>query len=208
MSPNNTNTKWAGLLDVPEPPPLPRPSRAPLIALAIAGALIAAALAWAAWPARTPPEPRAEAPSAAPTTTAPPPSPPPAPATTQTTAAAPDVFEPARQAAHSWITRFYTNRTPTTTWKQVDERLAPLQTWALGVQLAERPDLQDAPTGTAVTAVTYSDETADPHHPTSWTATATIALDNTTTARARITVVPDPDTVDGGWKVDEWTPQP
>lgn len=206
MSPNNTSDKWSGLLDVPEPPQAPRPSRAPSIALAIAGALIAAALAWAAWPAPAPPEPHAEATRAAPATTAPPP--PAAPASAPTTAAAPDVFEPARKTAHSWITRFYTNRAPTTTWKQVDERLAPLQTWALGVQLAERPDLQDAPTGTAVTAVTYSDETADPHHPTSWTATATIALDNTTTARARITVVPDPDTVDGGWKVDEWTPQP
>ena len=29
-------------------------------------------------------------------------------------------------------------------------------------------------------------------------------LDDGEHVRARITVIPDPDTVDGGWKVDEW----
>jgi len=52
--------------------------------------------------------------------------------------------------------------------------------------------------------VAYSDETADAEHPTTWSATATITLDTGQQVSARITVIPDPDTVDGGWKVDQW----
>ncbi len=115
-----------------------------------------------------------------------------------------DVFAPARDTARTWIERFYVERTEATTWTQIAQRLAPYQTWAMGVYLAERPEVQAAPLNVHRVEVAYSDETADVEHPTAWSATATITLDDGEHVRARITVIPDPDTVDGGWKVDEW----
>ena len=132
------------------------------------------------------------------------PEPAPATSTMPTPTPTADVFAPARDTARTWIERFYVERTEATTWAQIAQRLAPYQTWAMGVYLAERPEAQAAPLNVHRVEVAYSDETADAEHPTAWGATATITLDDGEHVRARITVIPDPDTVDGGWKVDEW----
>ncbi len=136
----------------------------------------------------------------------------PTPAPTRVTSATPtptpsqtvDVFAPARDTARTWIERFYIERTEATTWTQIAQRLTPLQTWAMGAYMAEHPEAQAAPLDIHHVQVAYSDETADAEHPTIWSATATITLDTGQQVSARITVIPDPDTVDGGWKVDQW----
>ena len=188
-------SKWDGLLDIDEPD-TPAPSRSHRRAAAVSALIVAACLlasvSWWIWT------------QIAPATTAQTPEPAPATSTMPTPTPTADVFAPARDTARTWIERFYVERTEATTWAQIAQRLAPYQTWAIGVYLAERPEAQAAPLNVHRVEVTYSDETADAEHPTAWSATATITLDDGEHVRARITVIPDPDTVEGGWKVDEW----
>ena len=54
--------------------------------------------------------------------------------------------------------------------------------------------------GARVTAITYTDETADADHPTTWSATAAYTRSDGTTGTGRITLVPRR----GGWQVDQW----
>ena len=188
-------SKWDGLLDIDEPD-TPAPSRSHRHAAAVSALIVAACLlasvSWWIWT------------QIVPATTAQMPEPAPATSTMPTPTPTADVFAPARDTARTWIERFYVERTEATTWAQIAQRLAPYQTWAMGVYLAERPEAQAAPLNVHRVEVAYSDETADAEHPTAWSATATITLDDGEHVRARITVIPDPDTVDGGWKVDEW----
>ena len=188
-------SKWDGLLDIDEPD-TPAPSRSHRHAAAVSALIVAACLlasvSWWIWT------------QIAPATTAQTPEPAPTTSTMPTPTPTADVFAPARDTARTWIERFYVERTEATTWVQIAQRLAPYQTWAMGVYLAERPEVQAAPLNVHRVEVAYSDETADVEHPTAWSATATITLDDGEHVRARITVIPDPDTVDGGWKVDEW----
>lgn len=188
-------SKWDGLLDIDEPD-TPAPSRSHRHAAAVSALIVAACLlasvSWWIWT------------QIAPATTAQTPEPAPTTSTMPTPTPTADVFAPARDTARTWIERFYVERTEATTWTQITQRLTPYQTWAMGVYLAERPEAQAAPLNVHRVEVTYSDETDDAEHPTAWSATATITLDDGEHVRARITVIPDPDTVDGGWKVDEW----
>lgn len=188
-------SKWDGLLDIDEPD-TPAPSRSHRHAAAVSALIVAvcllASVSWWIWT------------QIAPATTAQTPEPAPTTSTMTTPTPTADVFAPARDTARTWIERFYVERTEATTWAQIAQRLAPYQTWAMGVYLAERPEAQAAPLNVHRVEVAYSDETADVEHPTAWSATATITLDDGENVRARITVIPDPDTVDGGWKVDEW----
>lgn len=205
-------SKWDGLLDIDEPD-TPAPSRSYRHAAAVSALIVAACLlasiSWWIW-TQTVPATTAQTQESAPTMPAP------VSTTAQTQESAPatstiptptptaDVFAPARETARTWIERFYVERTEATTWTQITQRLAPYQTWAMGVYLAERPEVQAAPLNVHRVEVAYSDETADVEHPTAWSATATITLDDGEHVQARITVIPDPDTVEGGWKVDEW----
>ena len=121
-----------------------------------------------------------------------------------------DVFAPARDTARTWIERFYVERTEATTWAQIAQRLAPYQTWAMGVYLAERPEAQAAPLNVHRVEVAYTAARRPPEAPPRQARLERIdgragdPLDDGEHVRARITVIPDPDTVDGGWKVDEW----
>ena len=203
-------SKWDGLLDIDEPD-TPAPSRSHRHAAAVSALIVAACLlasvSWWIW-TQIAPATTAQTPEPAPTTPAPvsttaqTPEPAPTTSTMPTPTPTADVFAPARDTARTWIERFYVERTEATTWTQITQRLTPYQTWAMGVYLAERPEAQAAPLNVHRVEVTYSDETDDAEHPTAWSATATI--DDGEHVRARITVIPDPDTVDGGWKVDEW----
>lgn len=205
--------KWEGLLDIDEPnEPAPhRPHGRAAVCALIAAACLLACVSWWMW-TRAAPTPLPTATPTGPASTSQDPAPDtPTPASTRATSATPtptpsptvDVFVPARDTARSWIERFYIEREGTT-WTQIAQRLTSLQTWAMGAYMAEHPDAQVAPLNIHHVDVAYSDETADVEHPTTWSATATITLDTGAQVRARITVIPDPDTVEGGWKVDQW----
>ena len=208
------DSKWDGLLDIeaPSEPAPHRPRGRAAVCVLIAAACLLACASWWIWSTAAPMRPPAATPTGHASTSPDPTSAAPTPEPTHVTSATPtplpsptvDVFEPARDIARTWIERFYVERTQGTTWTQISQRLTPLQTWAMGAYMAEHPDTQAAPLGIHHVQVAYSDETADAEHSTTWSATATITLDTGAQVRARITVIPDPDTVDGGWKVDQW----
>ena len=207
-------SKWDGLLDIDEPSePTPhRPRGRAAVCALIAAACLLACASWWMWSTAVPGAPSAESPTVHATTSPDPTPATPIPAPTRVTSATPtptpsqtvDVFAPARDTARTWIERFYIERTEGMTWTQIAQRLTPLQTWAMGAYMAEHPDVQAAPLNIHHVQVAYSDETADAEHPTTWSATAMITLDTGQQVHARIAVIPDPDTVDGGWKVDQW----
>lgn len=206
-------SKWDGLLNIEEPnEPAPhRPRGYAAICALIAAMSLLAGVMWWIWSMPAPTRPPVATPTDHATNLNPTPATP-TPAPTRVTSATPtpthsqtvDVFAPARDTARTWIERFYIERTEATTWTQIAQRLTPLQTWAMGAYMAEHPETQAAPLNIHHVQVAYSDETADAEHPTTWSATATITLDTGQQVSARITVIPDPDTVDGGWKVDQW----
>lgn len=210
-----TTDKWDGLLDedTPQPPGPPPRRRAPAIlaAAALAATAVAAgahAIHWAQGPDPTtgPSSSPAQQPSttalphpgaSAPTASAPDPT-----APSPTTQAGTDVFAPARRAADAWLHAYMDDRKEGAPWTTTSARLVETTTRELMVYMVNVPDAQSAGVvwGTTVTAVSYTDETADADHPTTWSAMVAYTRSDGTTGTGRITLVPRR----GGWQTDQW----